>query len=328
MQRRILGKGFEVSAMGLGCMGMSHGMGPAGDEKDMISIIHRAVDLGITFFDTAEVYGPFENEKLVGKALEPYKGKVAIATKCGIKMIDGQQVVDGRVDEIRTSVEGSLKRLRLDAIDLYYLHRVDPNVPIEDVAGVMGELIRQGKIRHWGVSEAGINTIRRAHAVCPLTAVQNEYSMMWRKPEDELLPLLEKLGIGFVTFAPLGKGFLAGAITKDSVFGEKDNRRGVPRFLPDNLAENQVLLDLLSEIADEKGATTAQIALSWVLHQKNWMVPIPGTRNVERLKENIGAASLILSADELKNIKTALDQVEIKGDRYPPGSFFAKRSGL
>ena len=328
MQKRILGKALEVSGMGLGCMGMSHGLGPPSDEKEMIALIHKAVDLGITFFDTAEVYGPFENEKLVGKALEPYRSKVVIATKCGIKMVDGKQVVDGRVSEIKKSVEGSLKRLKLDAIDLYYLHRVDPNVPIDDVAETMSDLIKQGKIRHWGMSEAGVATIRKAHAICPLTAIQSEYSMMWRKPEEELLPLLEDLGIGFVTFAPLGKGFLAGAITKDSVFGDKDNRRNVPRFQPENLAANQVLLDLISEIAAEKGATTAQVALSWVLHQKDWVVPIPGTRNPKRLEENIGAALITLAPHELLSIKTALDHIEIKGDRYHPDSFFAKRTGL
>lgn len=308
-------------------MGMSSGYGPASDKKEMTALIHKAVDMGVTLFDTAEIYGPFENEKLVGDALAHYRDNVIIATKCGIKYMDGKQVVDGRPVEIRKSVEGSLKRLGVDTIDLYYLHRVDPNTPIEDVADTMKDLIQQGKIRHWGLSEASVETIRKAHAVCPLTAVQSEYSMMWRQPEDVLLPALEELGIGFVPFSPLGKGFLTGAITKDTTFVSGDFRNNVPRLQPENLEANHVLIHMIRELATEKSVTPAQIALAWVLHQKNWIVPIPGTRNMERLIENLGAENVTLTLGELAIIRDALDKIEIMGDRYPPGSDMAKRAG-
>jgi aryl-alcohol dehydrogenase-like predicted oxidoreductase len=326
MDKRLLGKsGLEVSAIGLGCMGMSHGYGPAADKKEAIAVIHRAIDLGVTFFDTAEIYD--DNELLVGKALTSYHDKVVIATKCGIKNINGKQVVDGRPEEIRKSAEKSLKRLGIDAIDLYYLHRVDTNVPIEEVAGTMQELMRQGKIRHWGLSEAGVQTIRRAHAVCPVTAIQSEYSMMWRQPEEELLPALEELGIGFVPFSPLGKGFLTGAIQKDATFGNLDFRRMVPRFTPENIVENQELVNLVQDVAVAKDATPAQIALAWVLAQKLWIVPIPGTRNMKRLEENSGAATVQLSEQELTSLNAALDKIKVSGDRYPAGSDAAKRVG-
>ncbi len=293
MQKRKLGKsGLEVSAIGLGCMGMSHGYGPASDKNEMISLIHAAIDRGVTFFDTAEVYGPYTNEELVGEALAPFKGKVVIATKFGIKMVNGKQVLDSKPEHIRQSVEGSLKRLKVEAIDLYYQHRVDPEVPIEEVAGVVQDLIQEGKVKHWGLSEAGVETIRRAHAVQPLTAIQSEYSMMWRSPEEELLPTLEELGIGFVPFSPLGKGFLTGTIDKNATFVESDFRSIVPRFKPENLEANQVLVELIKKIAAGKNATPAQIALAWVLAQKPWIVPIPGTRKLERLEENLGAVNV------------------------------------
>lgn len=326
MKKRILGKeGLEVSAIGLGCMGMSHGYGPASDKKDAIAVIHKAVDLGVTFFDTAEVYD--DNETLVGEALSPFKNQVVIATKCGIKNVNGKQVLDGRPETIRQSAEKSLRRLGVDTIDLYYLHRVDTSVPIEEVAGTMQELMQQGKICHWGLSEAGVQTIRRAHAVCPLTAIQSEYSMMWREPEEELLPALEELGIGFVPFSPLGKGFLTGTIHKDANFGKADFRSIVPRFTPENMDANQVLIDLVKQVAVEKGATPAQVALAWVLAQKPWIVPIPGTSNMERLKENLGAASIQLSKQELLDLGSALDKIKVTGDRYPAGSDAAKRVG-
>ncbi len=326
MEKRLLGKsGLEVSAIGLGCMGMSHGYGPAADKKEAIAVIHRAIDLGVTFFDTAEIYD--DNEILVGEALASYRDQVIIATKCGIKNVNGKQVVDGRPEEIRKSAEKSLKRLGIDAIDLYYLHRVDTSVPIEEVAGTMKELMQQGKIRHWGLSEAGVRTIRRAHAVCPVTAVQSEYSMMWRQPEEELLPVLEELGIGFVPFSPLGKGFLTGAIQKDAHFDSSDFRSIVPRFTPENIAANQALVNLIKEAADAKSATPAQIALAWVLAQKPWIVPIPGTRNMKRLEENLGAATVRLSEQELAALKEALDKIKVSGDRYPAGSDAAKRVG-
>jgi aryl-alcohol dehydrogenase-like predicted oxidoreductase len=326
MEKRKLGtKGLEVSAVGLGCMGMSHGYGPATDKKESIAVIHRAIDLGVTFFDTAEIYD--DNELLVGEALAPYRRQVIIATKCGIKNINGKQVVDGRPEVIRKAAEKSIKRLGIDVIDLYYLHRVDVSVPIEEVAGAMEELIRQGKIRHWGLSEAGVKTIRRAHAVCPVTAVQSEYSMMWREPEEELLPALEELGIGFVPFSPLGKGFLTGSIQKDASFGSLDFRRMVPRFTPENIDANQVLVNLIKEVAAQKRATPAQIALAWVLAQKSWIVPIPGTRNMERLQENVRAASVILSEEEIAALNVALEKIKVSGDRYPAGSDAAKRVG-
>jgi aryl-alcohol dehydrogenase-like predicted oxidoreductase len=325
MKKRILGNsGLEVSTIGLGCMGMSHGYGPASDKKEMISLIHAAIDRGVTFFDTAEVYGPFTNEELVGEALAPFKGKVVIATKFGIKMVDGKQVLDSRPEHIRQSVEGSLKRLKVDAIDLLYQHRVDPDVSIEDVAGVVQDLIKEGKVKYWGLSEAGVQTIRRAHAVQSLTAIQSEYSMMWRRPEEELLPVLKELGIGFVPFSPLGKGFLTGRFDKNSTFVSSDFRSIVPRFTPVNLDANQVLVNLIKEVAAGKDATPAQIALAWVLAQKPWIVPIPGTRKLERLEENLGAADIELTAEELRDLNDALSRIEISGDRYP--AEYAKRA--
>lgn len=328
MQKRKLGKsGLEVSSIGLGCMGMSYGYGPAPEKKEMISLIRTAVERGVTFFDTAEVYGPYVNEELVGEALAPFKGKVVIATKFGIKMVNGKQVLDSKRETIRQSVEGSLKRLKVETIDLYYQHRVDPNVPIEEVAGVIQDLIKEGKIRHWGLSEAGVQTIRRAHAVQPLTAIQSEYSMMWRNPEEELLPTLEELGIGFVPFSPLGKGFLTGKIDKNTTFDSSDFRSIVPRFKPENLEANQVLVELIKKVAAEKDATSAQIALAWVLAQKPWIVPIPGTRKLERLEENLGAVDVELTPEELSDLNDALSKIEISGDRYPAGSEYANRTG-
>ncbi|MBT2696131.1 aldo/keto reductase [Bacillus sp. ISL-40] len=327
MKKRQLGKsGLEVSAIGLGCMGMSQSFGPIPEKKEAISLIHAAVERGVNFFDTAEVYGKdHHNEELVGEALAPFKGKVVIATKFGIKMEDGKQVLDSKLETIRKSVEGSLKRLKIETIDLYYQHRVDPTVPVEEVAGVIQDLIMEGKIRHWGLSEAGVETIRRAHAVQPLTAVESEYSMMWRSPENELLPILEDLGIGFVPFAPLGKGFLTGTIDKNTTFGSDDFRSKQPRFQSENLEANQVLVELIKKVAAEKNSTTAQIALAWVLAQKQWIVPIPGTRKFERLVENIGAVDVELSTEELKDLNNALSKIEIVGDRYPVGSDYAKR---
>lgn len=327
MKYRKLGKDLEVSAIGLGCMGMSHGYGPAADKQEMIKLIHAAVDRGVTFFDTAEVYGPYANEELVGEALAPFKGKVVIATKFGIKMVNGRQVLDSKPETIRKSVEGSLKRLKVDTIDLYYQHRVDTDVPIEEVAGVIQDLIREGKIKYWGLSEAGVNTIRRAHSVQPLTAVQSEYSMMWRFPEEEVLPTLEELGIGFVPFSPLGKGFLTGTIDKDATFDSSDFRSIVPRFKPENLEANQVLVDLIKKVAADKNATPSQIALAWVLAQKPWIVPIPGTRKLERLEENLGAAEINLTSDELNALNDALSKIKVYGDRYPAGSDYANRTG-
>jgi len=328
MQKRVLGKsGLEVSEIGLGCMGMSYGYGEAADKKDAIAIIRRAVEIGVTFFDTAEVYGPYLNEELVGEALRPYLGQVVIATKCGIKIADGKQVLDGRPEVIRKSVEGSLKRLGVDVIDLYYLHRVDPNTPIEDVAETMKDLMKQGKIRHWGLSEAGVQTIRSAHAICPLAAVQSEYSMMWRQPEKELLPALEELEIGFVPFSPLGKGFLTGAIQKDTSFIPGDFRSIVPRFTPENIEANQVLVELIRKMAAKKQITPSQVALSWVMAQKPWIVPIPGTRKMYLLEENMSAANVELSAQEVAELTAVLDCMEIKGERYPAGSDYAKRAG-
>lgn len=326
MQKRSLGKsGLEVSSIGLGCMGMSHGYGPAPDRKEMISLIHAAVDRGVNFFDTAEVYGPYVNEELVGEALAPFKEEVMIATKFGIKVVDGKQVVESKPEQIRQSVEGSLKRLNVEAIDLYYQHRVDPDVPIEEVAGTVKDLIQEGKVKHWGLSEAGVKTIRRAHAVHPLAAIQSEYSMMWRSPEEELLPALEKLGIGFVPFSPLGKGFLTGTIDKNATFGKSDFRSIVPRFKPENLEANQVLIDLINKIAAGKNATPAQISLAWVLAQKSWIVPIPGTRKLNRLEENLGAVDVELTPQELSDLKEALSKIEISGDRYP--AEYANRVG-
>lgn len=327
MQKRVLGRnGLEVSAIGLGCMGMTMAYGPPADENEMIKLFHKAVDMGVTFFDTAEIYGPYVNEELVGKALAPYKGKVSIATKFGIKVEDGQQVQDSRPETIRQSVEGSLKRLKIDAIDLYYQHRVDPNTPIEDVAGAIKDLIQQGKVKHFGMSEAGVNTIRRAHAVQPVTAVQSEYSLWWRRPEEELLPALEELGIGFVPFSPLGKGFLTGKIDENTKFDATDFRNIVPRFTPDARKANQTVVDLLTMVAKEQNATAAQVALAWVIAQKNWIVPIPGTTKLPRLEENLGAASITLSAETLLEIETAASNIAILGERYPEA--LEKRTGL
>jgi aryl-alcohol dehydrogenase-like predicted oxidoreductase len=326
MQKRKLGKnGLEVSAIGLGCMGMSHGYGPASDKKEMISLIHEAIDRGVTFFDTAEVYGPYVNEELVGEALAPFKGEVAIATKFGIQMVNGKQILDSKPEQIRKSVEGSLKRLKIDTIDLYYQHRVDPNVPIEEVAGVVQDLIKEGKVKYWGLSEAGVQTIRRAHKVHPLTAIQSEYSMMWRAPEEELFLTLEELGIGFVSFSPLGKGFLTGKIDKKATFADSDFRSIVPRFQPENIEANQVLIDLIQRIARDKAVTPAQIALAWVLAQKPWIVPIPGTRKLERLEENLGAVEVDLTSKELADLNDTLSKIEISGERYP--AEYANRVG-
>lgn len=326
MKKRQLGKsGLEVSTIGLGCMGMSHGYGPASNKKEMISLIHSAIDRGVTFFDTAEVYGPFVNEELVGEALKPFKGKVVIATKFGIQMEKGKQVLNSNPKTIRQSVEGSLNRLKVDSIDLYYQHRVDPNVPIEEVAGVVQDLIKEGKIKHWGLSEAGVQTIRRAHVVQPVTAIQSEYSMMWRTPEEELLPTLEELGIGFVPFSPLGKGFLTGKIDKNASFDNSDFRSIVPRFKPENIEANQVLVDLIEKIAVGKDATPAQIALAWVIAQKPWIVPIPGTRKLERLEENLGAVEVELTPEERDDLNDTLSKIEISGERYP--AEYANRVG-
>lgn len=326
MKYRELGKsGLKVSAMGLGCMGMSHGYGAAGDKKEMIKLIHQAVEKGVTFFDTAEVYGPYTNEELVGEALEPYRKEVVIATKCGIQIVDGKQIVIGKPETIRRSIEGSLKRLRTEYIDLYYLHRVDPDTPIEEVAETMKLLQQEGKIRHWGVSEAGVQTIRRAHSVFPLTAVQSEYSMWWREPEKELLPTLEELGIGFVPFSPLGKGFLTGSINKDTQFDKSDFRNIVPRFTTENLNANQVIIDFIKILANEKNATPAQIALAWVLAVKPWIAPIPGTTKLSRLEENLQSVNVEITPEELRKINDMLNSIPISGDRYPEE--LAKRVG-
>ncbi len=328
MRRRRLGKGgLEVSALGLGCMGMSSSYGPPGDKKEMIALMRQAIERGITFFDTAQIYGPFANEELLGEALAPYRGRVVIATKFGIRLDSkGQQVVDGRPEQIRQSIEGSLQRLGVETIDLFYQHRVDPNVPIEEVAGTVKDLIRQGKVKHFGLSEAGVNTIRRAHAVQPVTAVQSEYSLWWRRPEEELLPALEELGIGFVPFSPLGKGFLTGKIDEHTRFDKSDFRNIVPRFTPEARKANLALVDSLRQIAERKRATPAQIALAWLLAQRPWIVPIPGTRKLERLDENIGAAALELAPEDLREIDSAASKIAIQGARYP--GHLEKRTGL
>jgi aryl-alcohol dehydrogenase-like predicted oxidoreductase len=328
MQKRKLGNSnLEVSAIGLGCMGMSHGYGPAGDKNEMITLMRKAVERGVTFFDTAEVYGPFTNEELVGEALAPFRGNVVIATKFGIKVDpSGQQVVDSRPEHIKQSAEGSLKRLGVEAIDLYYQHRVDPEVQIEDVSGAVKDLIREGKVRRFGLSEAGAKTIRRAHAVQPVTAIQSEYSLWWRHPEEELLPTLEELGIGFVPFSPLGKGFLTGKIDQNTTFDSSDFRNIVPRFTPEARKANQALVDLLARVAAQKKATPAQIALAWLLAQKPWIVPIPGTRKLERLEENIGAATVELTSDDLSEIDSAASKITVQGARYPEA--LEKRTGL
>jgi len=324
--RRLGRSNLEVSAIGLGCMGMSHAYGPPGDKPEMIALFRTAVERGVTFFDTAEVYGPFENEELVGEGLAPFRAQVTIATKFGIKNEGGQQVVDSRPEVVKRSAEGSLQRLRVETIDLYYQHRVDPKVPIEDVAGTVKELIEQGKVRHFGMSEAGVPTIRRAHAVLPVTAVQSEYSLWWRKPEEELLPALEELGIGFVPFSPLGKGFLTGAIDEKTTFEKSDFRNVVPRFTPEARKANLALVDLLRRIAEQKKATPAQIALAWLLARQPWIVPIPGTTKRSRLEENLGAAAVELTADERREIESAASRIDIQGARYP--EHLEKRTGL
>jgi len=323
MQKRTLGNsGLEVSAIGLGCMGMSFGLGPAADEREMISLIRSAVDLGVTFFDTAEAYGPFKNEELVGRALSPIRERVVIATKFGFRYdADGKQAgLNSRPEHIREVAEASLKRLNIDAIDLFYQHRVDPNVPIEDVAGAVKELIQEGKVRHFGLSEAGVRTIRRAHAVQPVTALQSEYSIWWREPEGEILPTLEELGIGFVPFSPLGRGFLTGKIDENTSFDSTDFRNTLPRFAPEARKANQALVDLLASIAQRKSATPAQIALAWILAQKPWIVPIPGTTKLHRLQENVAAAAVELNRDDLRELESAASQITIEGARYSEGA--------
>ena len=319
IQKRKLGtSNLEVSALGLGCMGMSFGYGVIADKKQSLNLIRKAVELGITFFDTAEVYGPYINEELVGEALEPFKGQVVIATKFGFNI--GGEGLDSRPERIRKVAEASLKRLRIDCIDLFYQHRVDPNVPIEDVAGTIKELIKEGKVKHFGLSEAGSKTIRRAHAVCPVTALQSEYSLWWREPEMEIIPTLEELGIGFVPFSPLGKGFLTGKMNENTIFDSKDFRSTVPRLHPENLKANLVFVDLLKDVAQRLNTTPAQVAIAWLLAQKPWIVPIPGTSKVDRLIENTGAASVVLSGSELQEIESAAKKIKPAGDRYSGGS--------
>jgi aryl-alcohol dehydrogenase-like predicted oxidoreductase len=318
MYKRILGKsGLEVSALGLGCMGLSFGYGPATEKKNAIELIRKAYELGVTFFDTAEAYGPFVNEEILGEALQPFRDKVVIATKFGFPGGEVSKGVDSRPENIRTVAEASLKRLRTDRIDLFYQHRVDPKVPMEDVAGTVKDLIREGKVKHFGMSEAGVQSIRLAHAVQPVAALQSEYSLWWREPEQQILPLLQELGIGFVPFSPLGKGFLTGAINENTRFDKTDFRNIVPRFTEENRKANQGMVDLLKGIATEREATPAQIALAWLLAQKPWMVPIPGTTKVQRLEENLGAANIELSADDLRKIEDAANKVNIQGARYP-----------
>jgi aryl-alcohol dehydrogenase-like predicted oxidoreductase len=322
-KKRKLGKsGLEVSAIGLGCMGMSFGYGPAHDEREMIALLRSAVDLGVTLFDTAEAYGPYTNEELVGKALGPIRERVTIATKFGFRLDAGgrQTGVDSRPEHVREVAEASLRRLKIDAIDLFYQHRVDPEVPIEEVAGAVKDLIREGKVRHFGLSEAGVKTIRRAHAVQPVTALQSEYSLWWREPEAEILPVLEELGIGFVPFSPLGRGFLTGAIDETTSFAPNDFRNTVPRFAPEARKTNRALVDRLAAIAARKGATPAQIALAWILAQKPWIVPIPGTTKRNRLEENVAAASLELTPADLRDIESAASEIPVQGARYSEGS--------
>ena len=318
MKYRKLGKSsLEVSALGLGCMGLSFGLGPATDKQQAIALIRAAYDKGVTFFDTAETYGPFVNEEVVGEALAPFRDKVVIATKFGFKNALVTAGLDSRPETIRAVAEASLKRLRTDTIDLFYQHRVDPNVPIEDVAGTVRDLIREGKVKHFGMSEAGVESIRRAHAVQPVTALQSEYSLWWREPEQEILPTLEELGIGFVPFSPLGKGFLTGAIDANTKFDSTDFRNIVPRFTPENRAANQTLIDALASIAGKKQATTAQLALAWLLAQKPWIVPIPGTTKLPRLEENLGAVDIELTPDDLRTIEEAAAGITVQGARYP-----------
>jgi aryl-alcohol dehydrogenase-like predicted oxidoreductase len=322
MQERKLGKGnLEVSAVGLGCMGMSFSYGPPKDKQEMISLMHSAVERGVTFFDTAEAYGPYINEELVGEALAPFRGQVVIATKFGWKIDPkverGLAGLDSRPEQIKRVAEASLKRLRVDAIDLFYQHRVDPEVPIEDVAGAVKDLVEQGKVKHFGLSEAAAQTIRRAHAVQPVTAVQSEYSLWWRRPEEEVLPTLEELGIGFVPYSPLGKGFLTGKIGESAKFDKSDFRSILPRFAPEALKANQALIDLLGKVAEQKRAAPAQIALAWLLAQKPWMVPIPGTTKLHRLEENIGAVSVELTPEDLRDIDATAAKITVQGARYP-----------
>jgi aryl-alcohol dehydrogenase-like predicted oxidoreductase len=322
MKKRKLGKSnLEVSAIGLGCMGMSFGYGPAADKKEMISLIRSAVERGVTFFDTAEVYGPFTNEELVGEALAPLRDQVVIATKFGFKPDPNGgprwSALDSRPEHIKEVADASLKRLRTNVIDLFYQHRVDPNVPIEDVAGAVKELIQQGKVKHFGLSEAGVRTIRRAHAVQPVAALQSEYSLWWREPEAEVIPTLQELGIGFVPFSPLGKGFLTGKISEDTQFDKTDFRNVVPRFTPENRKANQAVVDLIGKFAQQKKATPAQIALAWLLAQKPWIVPIPGTTKLHRLEENIGAAAIGLRPEDLQQLETAASKIAVQGARYP-----------
>jgi aryl-alcohol dehydrogenase-like predicted oxidoreductase len=317
MQKRKLGN-LEVSALGLGCMGMSFAYGPPGDKQEMIGLIRSAAERGVTFFDTAEVYGPFTNEELVGEALAPIRAQVIIATKFGFRLVDGKQSgMDSRPEHIRQVAEASLKRLKIDTIDLFYQHRVDPAVPIEDVAGTVKDLIRTGKVKHFGLSEAGAETIRRAHAVHPVTALQSEYSLWWRAPETEVLPTLEELGIGFVPFSPLGRGFLTGKIDENTTFDRADFRNSLPRFNPEARKANNALVDVLTTIATRKKVTPAQLALAWLLAQKPWIVPIPGTTKLHRLEENIGADALELSSDDLREIENAVSNITVQGSRYP-----------
>jgi aryl-alcohol dehydrogenase-like predicted oxidoreductase len=322
IQKRKLGNsGLEVSAIGLGCMGMSFGYGTISDEKEMIALIRSAVESGVTFFDTAEVYGPYINEELVGKALEPFKGKVAIATKFGFNFQDGVNTgLNSRPESVRKVADESLKRLRVEAIDLFYQHRVDPNVPIEDVAGAVKDLIQEGKVKHFGLSEAGVKIIRRAHAVQSVTALQSEYSLWWREPEDTIIPTLEELGIGFVPFSPLGKGFLTGKMDQNTTFDSKDFRSTVPRLAPENLKANLAFVDLVNTFAQRKDATPAQIALAWVLAQKPWFIPIPGTTKLHRLHENLKATAIEFTAEELQEINDASSKIAVQGDRYSGGS--------
>ena len=317
MQKRMLGSsGLEVSTLGLGCMGLSFGYGPATNKKDAVTLIRQAFEMGVTFFDSAEAYGPFTNEELLGEALEPFRKEVVIATKFGFREGKTALGTDSRPENIKSVVDAALKRLKTDVIDLFYQHRVDPNVPIEDVAGTVKDLIKEGKVKHFGLSEAGVQTIRRAHAVQPVAALQSEYSLWWREPEKEILPTLEELGIGFVPFSPLGKGFLTGAINENTSFDKSDFRNTVPRFSEENRKANQVLIELLGVIATEKMATPAQIALSWLLAQQPWIIPIPGTTKMHRLEENLGAIKINLSDGDLQKINEALSNIEVQGHRY------------
>jgi len=319
-KRRLGNSNLEVSAIGLGCMGMSFSYGPPPDKKEMISLLWKAVERGITFFDTAEVYGPFTNEELLGEALAPFRDNIVIATKFGFDTTHGISDLNSRPEHIKQVAEASLKRLKIEVIDLFYQHRVDPNVPIEDVAGAVHDLIKEGKVKHFGLSEAGVQIIRRAHAVQPVTALQSEYSLWWREPEAEILPALEELGIGFVPYSPLGKGFLTGNMNEHTTFDKTDFRNSVPRLSPENRKANQVFVDILATIAQRKNATSAQIALAWLLAQKPWIVPIPGTTKLTRLDENIGATAIVLTPDDLLEIKTAAEKIEVQGARYSEGA--------